>query len=89
MYCLQHPGVHYREKEYFKVTQLLHQRLRSAQLVNQGTTAELQKIQPKNQYNVQGEKLGCKARCLSDTDWLLAGAQCKRQVWYSRSPALP
>ncbi|XP_054692637.1 uncharacterized protein LOC129210669 isoform X2 [Grus americana] len=47
MYCLQHPGAIHREKEYFKGTQLLHRRVRSAQLVYRGTRVELQKMQPK------------------------------------------
>lgn len=57
MYCLQLPRVCYREKEYLKVVQLLHRRVRWAQLVNQGTRVKLQKMQPQNQHNVQGEKL--------------------------------
>lgn len=51
MYCLQHPGVCCRENQYFKVMQL-HWRVRLAQLVNEGTRVELQKMQPKNQHKV-------------------------------------
>jgi len=90
MHCLQLPEAHYREKEYFKVMQLLHQRLRPAPLVNRGTRVELQKMQSKEQRNVQGGKLDLQSqasfKCRDDRP--LAGAQCQRQARYGCPPAL-
>lgn len=79
MCCLQHPGGHYRGKEYFKVTQLLPRRVRSVQVVNQAARVELQ---PKNRYNAQGEKLDAQSQVSLKYHKYrpLAGAQCQTQL---------